>query len=206
MEKPKIARGCKIIWTFRISKNFRRARASTRAPLEISSGRPKLGHFGKSHSNVVFGARRARKCARATNFFRNRFFVDKSRCNFFFLFISQKFAILKHFEVFRFFWKFHFFWKKIEILKNVGFLPKNVDFWWKTVKNDEVHGDVIPSILRLQMRLRYQKVSILCEELIFQNYITSRTSARAMKRQNILYVIRARIFSIFLKNTRAHDI
>ena len=111
-------------------KKFWRARTSARAPLEYSTAWAKNPWFLGFHSDMRLSARRARKCARAQNFFTNVMFVTKSRCSSFCLIIDQKFIFLEQFEVWWKFLKFRnfrknrlkkrFFIEKHQILMNVN--------------------------------------------------------------------------------------
>ena len=93
------------------------ARAHFRARSEYSTTYAKKPWFLSFHSDVRFSARRARKCARAKNFFGNVIFMIKSRCKFFCLVITQKANFLEQFEVWNFFLKIRFFPKILEFEK-----------------------------------------------------------------------------------------
>ena len=102
-----------------------------RARSEYSTTYAKNPWFLSFHSDVRFGARRARKCARAKTFFGNVIFMIKSRCKFFCLVITQKANFLEQFEVWHFFFENSIFSKKFwiwKILKNFNFF---LDFTWK---------------------------------------------------------------------------
>ena len=122
---PKYVEGRKFYELFDSKKIFG-ARALPRARSEYSTTYAKKPWFLSFHSDVRFGARRARKCARAKNFFGNVIFMIKSRCNFFCLVITQKANFLEQFEVWKFFWKFHFFSKILKIWK---FWKISIFFW-----------------------------------------------------------------------------
>ena len=79
-------------------KFFWRARTSARAPVEYSASSAKIWWFCSFHSDMRFGVRRERKCARAQNFISVKF-VEKSFCDFFGFFIAQKAKIVELFEV-----------------------------------------------------------------------------------------------------------
>ena len=112
------------------SKKIFGARALPRARSEYSTTYAKKPWFLSFHSDVRFGARRARKCARAKNFFEIVKFTKKSRCNFFCLVITQKANFLEPFEVWIFFWNFIFFRK----FSNFENFPKKSNFSWKNSK------------------------------------------------------------------------
>ena len=102
-----------------------------RARSEYATTYAKKPWFLSFHSDVRFSARRARKCARANNFFGNVIFMIKSRCKFFCLVITQKANFLEQFEVWKFFWKFHFFFENFENLKILKNFKLFLDFSWK---------------------------------------------------------------------------
>ena len=112
------------------SKKIFGARALPRARWEYSTTYAKKPWFLSFHSDVRFGARRARKCARAKNFFGNVIFMIKSRCKFFCLVITQKAKFLKQFEVWNFFSKIRFF-PKILDLENFEKFQFFLDFFMK---------------------------------------------------------------------------
>ena len=109
-----------------IGAHYFGARALPRARSEYSTTYAKKPWFLSFHSDVRFGARRARKCARAKNFFGNVIFMIKSRCKFFCLVITQKANFLEQFEVWNFFLKIWFFPKILKIWK---FWKISIFFW-----------------------------------------------------------------------------
>ena len=88
------------------SKKIFGARAFPRARSEYSTTYAKITWFLSFHSDVRFGARRARKCARAKNFFGIVKFMIKSARKFFCLVITKKANFLEQSEVWTFFENF----------------------------------------------------------------------------------------------------
>ena len=128
---PKYVEGRKFYELFDSKKIFG-ARALPRARSEYSTTYAKKPWFLSFHSDVRFGARRARKCARAKNFFGIVKFMIKSRCKFFCLVITQKANFLEQFEVWNFFLKIRFFWK----FSNFENFPKKIKFFLKNCKKN----------------------------------------------------------------------
>ena len=102
-----------------------------RARSEYSTTYAKKPWFLSFHSDVRFGARRARKCARAKNFFGNVIFMIKSRCKFFCLVITQKANFLEQFEVWNFFLENSIFSKNFENFKILKIFNFVLEFSWK---------------------------------------------------------------------------
>ena len=121
-----------------------------------------------------FGVRRARKCARAPNFFINVNFVKKYRCNFFGLFIVQKAKILDLFEVSWYFWKIDFFQKNFKISKFEKILKKNFFF----TKKHEFQMRLQQPIQEVGIHSRYLGDANFHEEYDDKNFLTSARAGR----------------------------
>ena len=146
-------------------------------------------------------ARRARKCARAQNFFTNVMFVTKSPCNFFCLIIAQKFIFLEQFEVWWKFLKFRFFrnfWKFSKFSKNWRkmrfFVEKNqIMMNFKGTYFDEFWGYKCDWDI---------KKHLFCSNILFSKIILPRVHFRARcGRYNIPHIARAPNLDEYRKNT-----
>ena len=151
-----------------------------RAHSEYSAPDAKKAWFFSFYSDIRFGARRARKCARAKNF--------SWKCNLHYK-ISLQFFLFGHnlkSEVFRAIWSLNFFLKNrffskiLKILKMLGKSMEKVIFRWKKSNYDELQRNVFWWVLGLQIWLRHQKTSISFELFILKNYITARALPRAL--------------------------
>ena len=136
-----------------------------RARSEYSTTYAKKPWFLSFHSDVRSSVRRARKCARAKNFFGNVIFMIKSRCKFFCLVIIQKANFLKQFEIWIFFWKFDFF-PKFSKFENFWKFSKKIWIFhekseyskaFTAINLKDIRISKIPSIYRIDQRISYWK-------------------------------------------------